>query len=280
MALVHVYPPLMPERRIALDAREELGPALLLHLVRASGPQLGLGTVLTRPWNRSEAWRLVSEGGGRLEIGQSQGVLPVGGLPCAGEAQVAIGSDPSLGAVARVVAAGASGGSQGVANGHAQAFASALAVVGARLDLRWVLADFQIRGASQPIDLSDIERSCGQAFGELAGKMSLRASPSSADRDRLTLCANLGGGPGQAGVVEALGDAIAGPRCGGRVVEVPAPCPVSAFRGQGQLAWLAEQTHAVGPQAKFVFEYDARDLHAARMVELAVSLLDAEGTSA
>lgn len=285
MAVAHVYPPPMSDGRIALDARGELGPALLLHLSKAcAGTKLKLGRVLTRPWSRAEDWRLSVEGGARLALGHVDGELVVQGARCTGVGHVAIGADPELAASAVVVATSpglvpaprfrpqVTQGTHAMASGHAQALAGAVALISSRLDLRWMLVDLHVRPDGEPVELDNLERSCG-GFAQLAGKISLRQHVGSADRERLAISANFGGAPGQVGVIEALGDAMASPHCLGRVIEASSTPPPDTLRGHGQLAWLSEQTHAVGPMARFVFDYDARDLRAARMVELAIALL-------
>lgn len=286
----HVYPPPMPDRRIALDARNELGPALLHHLVRRSEVEaFGLAKVRTRAWGAKEKWRLGSGGGARLALDGADALERVEGLECRGSAAVGIGDVPECSRRVRaaelglIPAAGetpaVSDGEHAVANGHAQALSTALALLCARLDLRWVTVEIQVARTSQALDAASLERGVSQGLRELAGKFSLRVAHGELDRDRLNIGANLGGAPGQTGVDEAIGDALSSPLYRGRIFEALGEVSRATLLGQGQLALLSPKTQAIGPLACLAFDYDARDLQAARMVDLAIALLDGEGAA-
>jgi hypothetical protein len=277
----------MPDRRIALDARNELGPALLHHLVRRSEVDaFGLAGVRTRAWGAKEKWRLGSGGGARLALDGGEGLERVEGLDCQGSASVGIGDLPECSRRVRAAEVGLipapgerpamSDGEHAVANGHAQALSTALALLAARLDLRWVTVEIQVARDSQALDAASLERGISQHLRDLAGKFSLHVGHGELDRDRLSIGANLGGAPGQHGVNEGIGDALGSPLYRGRVFEALGEVSRSTLLGQGQLALLTPKIQAIGPLASLAFDYDARDLQAARMVELAIALLDEE----
>ncbi len=274
----------MPDRRIALDARGELGPALLHHLVRRGELDgFGLGPIRTRDWGPAERWRLGSGGGARLALEGQTEVTRVEDLDAGENAQVCIGELPEFAVQVVPVEDGmipsagealeATKGPLRIANGHAQALATALGLLAARLELRWVTVAIQVARTSQAAKGTSLERSVSARLPQLAGKFRLNVGYGEVDRDRLIVAANLGGAPGEQGVLEGIGDALGSPMHRDRAFEAVGELSRANLQGQGQLALLTPKIQAIGPLATVTFDYDARDLQAARVVEAAVSLL-------